>query len=507
MEWTQGYVADIEYIHGFYPELAPEQLAMAALLRGIKPPTLEEGFTYFELGCGQGDSLNLLAACNPQGRFYGNDFNPTHVAGAQTLADTAGLKNVTILEKSFQELQSMDLPRFDFICLHGIYSWINTENRRLIVDFIRERLKPGSLVYISYNCLPGWSATAPLRRLMTDYAHASGGGVLTQRVEKALAFTARLKDLKTGFFVPNPALDARLAQIQGASRNYLAHEYFNRDWTPFYHADMVRDMAEAKLSFVGPASYGEQLEFLLLPQNALALLAEIQEPVLRETIKDFLLNQQFRKDVFARGKIAMQINEQRELLKRKQFMLATPRADVPLTVRFIVGNVNLLPEVYNPVLDKLDKRPCTLADLSAALVPAGKLTQEQVENAVLVMLASGHVVLAPTGFEDERKNATDRFNAVVVEQALRSDELQFLASPVACSGVHVDLVDRLFLNALKKKREPTAYAWDALHARNQVLLKDGKPLSEPEDNLKELAERHKLFMEKRLSRLQKLGIT
>jgi SAM-dependent methyltransferase len=505
MDWTQGYIADIEYIHGFYGELAPEQLAMAALLRGSRPPLLEEGFTYFELGCGQGDSLNLLAACNPQGRFYGNDFNPTHIAGAQALADAAGLKNVTILEKSFQELQSMDLPQFDFICLHGIYSWINAENRRLIVDFIRGRLKPGSLVYISYNCLPGWSATAPLRRLMTDYAHASGGGVLTQQVEKALAFTARLRDLKMGFFTPNPQLDARLAQIQTVSRNYLTHEYFNKDWIPFYHADMVRDMAEAKLSFVGPASYGEQLEFLLLPQNALALLAEIQEPVLRETIKDFLLNQQFRKDVFVRGKIAMQISEQRELLRRKRFMLATPRADVPLTVRFMVGDVNLLPDVYNPVLDELDKGPCTLTDVSAALVP-GKLTQEQIQHAVLVMLASGHVVLAPTGFEDKRKDATKRFNAVVVERALQGDDLQFLASPVACSGVHVDIVDRLFLNALKKKQEPVAYAWDVLRAKSQVLFKNGKALATPEENLKELAERHKLFSEKRLSRLQKLGI-
>ena len=51
------------------------------------------------------------------------------------------------------------------------------------------------------------------------------------------------------------------------------------------------------------------------------------------------------------------------------------------------------------------------------------------------MLASGHVVLAPTGFEDERKDATGRFNAVVVERALQGDDLQFLASPVSCSGV------------------------------------------------------------------------
>ena len=113
----------------------------------------------------------------------------------------------------------MELPQFDFICLHGVYTWINVENRKAIVDFIRTRLKPGGLVYISYNCLPGWSATAPLRRVMTDYAHA-GGGTTLQQVDRALSFTARLRDLKVGFFTPNPALDSRLAQIQSASRSY-----------------------------------------------------------------------------------------------------------------------------------------------------------------------------------------------------------------------------------------------------------------------------------------------
>jgi len=503
MEWNQGYIADIEYIHGFYAELAPEQLAMAALMRGNRAPALTEGFTYFELGCGQGDSLNLLAACNPQGRFYGNDFNPSHVAGAQALASAVGLENVTILEKSFQELAAVELPQFDFICLHGIYAWISAENRKAIVDFIRTRLKPGGLVYISYNCLPGWSATAPLRRLMTDYAHA-GGGTLPQQVDRALSFTAKLRDLKAGFFTPSPLLDARLAQLQSASRTYLAHEYFNTHWTPFYHADVVRDMGEAKLAFVAPASYLEHFEFLHLAEPALKVLAEIQEPVLRETVKDFLTNAVFRKDIFTRGRMALPLAEQRAILAAKKFILTTPRAEVSLKIRFPIGEINLLPEVYNPVLEELDKGPRTLAELFTALAPG--LPQDRVQQALLVLLASGHVLLAPAGFAEQRKEATDRFNAVVIERANQSDELQFLASPISGSGIFVDLVDRLFLSALKKDQDLPTSAWEALRARNQVMLKNGKQLATPEENLQELKERATQFTENRLARLQKLGI-
>ena len=504
MEWNQGYIADIEYIHGFYAELAPEQLAMAAVMRGNRAPSLSEGFTYFEMGCGQGDSLNLLAAANPQGRFYGNDFNPSHVAGAQALASAAGLENVTILEKSFQELATLELPQFDFICLHGIYAWISTENRKAIVDFIRTRLKAGGLVYVSYNCLPGWSATAPLRRLMTDYAHA-GGGTLPQQVDRALAFTTRLRDLKAGFFTPSPLLDGRLAQIQSASRTYLAHEYFNTHWTPFYHADVVRDLGEAKLSYVGPANYAEHFEFMHLAEPALKVLAEIQEPVLRETVKDFLTNAVFRKDIFTRGRMALPLAEQRAAVAAKRFILTIPRAEVVLKVRFPIGEVNLLPEIYNPVLDELDKGPRTLAELIAALVP--NVTAERVQQALLVLLASGHVLLAPADLFKQRKEATDRFNAVVIERSNQSDELQFLASPVSGSGVFVDLVDRLFLSASQKNQDLVTVAWAALQARNQVMLKNGKPLATPEENLQELKERATVFTEKRLPRLQKLGIS
>ena len=64
-----------------------------------------------------------MAAANPRTEVFAADFNPTHIAGARTLADAASLKNVLFREAGFDELlQDTTLPDFDIICLHGVYS-------------------------------------------------------------------------------------------------------------------------------------------------------------------------------------------------------------------------------------------------------------------------------------------------------------------------------------------------------------------------------------------------
>ncbi len=171
--WSDGYVLDIQYTSGFYRELAPGHLEFVALLSGVVPPHRGEGATYCELGCGQGFGLNLLAAANPAMQFWGFDFNPAQITNANRLAREAGLQNVTFRDLSFMEALKLPkdaLPSFDFIVLHGIYSWISDENRQAIVSFIEQRLKPGGLVYVSYNCMPGWAQVAPLQRLLREHA-------------------------------------------------------------------------------------------------------------------------------------------------------------------------------------------------------------------------------------------------------------------------------------------------------------------------------------------------
>src|SRR5205814_6380390 len=81
-DWTEGYVADIDYTYGYYEELNPRRLLVPFLNVGLQPPDIA---TACELGYGQGLSVAIHAAASPVS-WYGTDFNPAHAAFAQSLA-------------------------------------------------------------------------------------------------------------------------------------------------------------------------------------------------------------------------------------------------------------------------------------------------------------------------------------------------------------------------------------------------------------------------------------
>ena len=174
--WTSGYVTELEYTYGYYRELCPGLLRLACVSAGIAPPSTKQ-LQYLELGFGQGLSINIHAAA-VDGEFWGTDFNPTQVTHARALTEASG-SGAKLFEDSFAEFAARpDLPEFDIIGLHGIWTWISDENSRVIVDLIRRKLRAGGIVYISYNCLPGWAPAVPLRHLMklhADFAAEASG--------------------------------------------------------------------------------------------------------------------------------------------------------------------------------------------------------------------------------------------------------------------------------------------------------------------------------------------
>src|SRR5262249_10870194 len=140
-----------------------------ALLSQRQKPRAGEPLRYLELGFGQGLSLNIHAAACP-GEYWGVDLIPAHVANAADLASASGA-DLRLFNQSFQDLAARDdLPQFDVVGFHGVWSWISDDDRKAVISVLDRHLAPGGVCYVSYNSVPGWSPVAPLRHLMNLYA-------------------------------------------------------------------------------------------------------------------------------------------------------------------------------------------------------------------------------------------------------------------------------------------------------------------------------------------------
>jgi len=297
--WDSEYISEIGYLYGYYSELSPVRLKLALLSKGIQH-SVSDSPNYLELGFGQGLSLNINAAVT-SGKFYGTDFNPGQAAHAIDLSAASG-KDIKIFDDSFEELaKRSDLPQFDIIALHGIWSWVSDESRSAIIDIVSRKLKTGGILYISYNVTPGWSPSVPLRHLMSEYAKRSATGGILSRVEQSIAFVDNVMNSNAAYFMANPALKDRLQQIKKLDKSYIAHEYFNSFWDPMPFSKVADMLDSAKLTFGASANILDNIEAISVPEMAQDTLNQITDPILRETTKDYFINQQFRRDIFVKG--------------------------------------------------------------------------------------------------------------------------------------------------------------------------------------------------------------
>jgi hypothetical protein len=511
MDWTSGYVTDLDYTHGYYRELHPDILRLACLNAGVAPP-MGDTWNYLELGFGQGLSINIHAAANP-GRYWGTDFNPGQAAHASALARASG-SGARLFDDSFADLANRaDLPDFDVIALHGIWTWISAENRHVIVDLIRRKLRVGGLVYVSYNCFPGWAPAEPLRHLMTlhsDLAGSDAAGMIG-KVEGALAFAKSIADSGALYFRQNPAVAERLKRITDQPKNYLAHEYFNRDWDLMAFSEVARILGEAKLSFAASAHLLDHLDGINLTPDGAKLLGGIQHPVLRQSVRDYLVNQQFRRDIFVKGLRRLNPLERSEIIQKQGFMLTAPAADVPLKVHGAIGEGTLQEAVYRPLLEVLaenDYQPKSMLRIAGnaklrSLVPA------QVSEALIALTGAGHVSTAHPSSATARTQCKALNQAICLRSRSTAD-INYLASPVSGSGVAVGRLEQLFLLAIgqgkKSPAEQANDAWNVLAMQGQRLIKDGKTLETAEQNIANLTEMAQDFAAKRVPILKALEI-
>lgn len=498
----EDYIEGHEYVHSFTRELAPSWLRFAAQF-GNHTTAHGPDFTYYDLGSGQGDTIALLASVHPQARFIGVDFNEAQIDKARAFARDAGLTNVEFHARAFGDLAALGLPPAEFIVMHGIWSWVNEENRRHILGFMERKLKPGGLAYISYNALPGNAAIMALRRLMSDHADR-GEGTIDQRALAAIGFAKRLDEARATYFERHPSARERLRGFNRQDRRYLTHEYFHRTWQPFYHADVAADMARAGLSFVGRAALVDNVDRLTMHDPIADLVQEhASDRGFAETIRDFATDRTFRADIFARPPAAADSGEPLRLA------LLRPRAKCRLTTIVPRGQATLRHETHAPLLDALARRPMTLSELAGSPECAA-FDVAQLRKSAVGLAAFGLIGPAQprSGAENgEAIAGARRFNEALTRLPGYADIAPALASPILGNGIKLHPIDHCFIGAPTDPAAASRYAMDRIPRNRGKLVLEGKTI-ETADALREAVERNaRPFLTETRPWLAQLGIT
>ena len=493
--WNEGYFTDSTYTYGYYRELSPNFMRWCLLVNGIAAPEINKDSCHCELGFGQGLSANIHAAATP-GKFFGTDFNPAHAAQAKELAEASGA-DAHFFEDSLEEFAERDdLPQFDSIGFHGVWTWVSAENRRHMLEVARQHLKSGGMVYNSYNCLPGWSPAAPLRELLALYdKNFHGNGNTKERVQSALKFVEEMIAAEPAYLKLAANFKSTFENLKKQNADYIAHEYLNLDWDLMYFTDVAELSQEAKLEFATIAMPIEGESFHL-SQNARNFLGKIDNPIVREQMQDYFINRQFRKDIYVRGLRRLPFAETKEKILSTRYILTTPAAEVPLTFSTTLGILKLSEKTYHPLIEYLAEdnfRPKDLLKYSVRRENEIGMIVETIRALILM----NHVMPCQNDAAIEHvKESCERLNAHICERSKFDEAINFLASPLTGCGVNVTRFQQLFLAQYKSGVKTTDKladkVWEILRRQGQTILFNGKALEKPEDNvehLKNLAER------------------
>jgi predicted O-methyltransferase YrrM len=385
-----GYVLDSSYPDTFFQELSPAWLSYVSAVNGVSAKSLDSAFTYLELGAGLGHSTVVNAGAFPRGEFHACDFNPEHIEGGRRHASALGLRNIEFHDASFERLLEKELPPFDFIVLHGVYSWVGAESRAAIRRIIHEKLAHGGLVYLSYNCMPGWANELPVRRLLVELASAARGDS-AEKMRRAVEQLTEMNGRGMRYFDENAEAKRAVESYGRVPPNYLAHEFFNETWQPFYSVDVMDDMAQAGASYLGSATLVDNHPMLLVEDSATDTLKNLTSPRQQHLALDFATNRRFRRDVFIRGDAPRSAAEAARAINDAVIGSVNDPRQLGTRIKVPRGHISFQPDFIEALKSLLRHGSVAFGDAVATLAGRSRNTAEIARN--LAFLVAGGALM------------------------------------------------------------------------------------------------------------------
>lgn len=296
---------DVPYPGSPYPQSHPQHLATLAALFGMEPVDIHHA-RVLELGSADGSNLIPMASQLPNATFVGVERAARQIEVGQQAVKELHLENITLHQKNILEIDSK-FGTFDYIIVHGVYSWVSEDVQEQILSICKQNLSPQGVAYVSYNTHPGWRMRGMVRDMMLYHtAQFSEPQAKIQQARALIQFLSKsvpTEDNPYGLW-----LKQELENMREWQDNYIFHDALEEVNEPSYFHHFMDRAHRQDLQYLGDADFSTML--------ASNFDASIQETLQRigttliamEQYMDFVRNRMFRRTLLCHEELELKRN-------------------------------------------------------------------------------------------------------------------------------------------------------------------------------------------------------
>jgi len=287
---------EMPYVSYPYPQTHPDRLSALARLFSVESPDVEN-CSVLEIGCASGNNLIPMAYLLPKARLVGIDLSAKQIDEGRAEVTKLGLKNLDLRCQSILDFDTKG-QQFDFILVHGVYSWVDNNCQEKILDICNKTLTPHGIAYISYNVMPGWRMRGMLRDMMIY--HVSKFNDRQSKIYQARALLQFLANSVQGDKNPYGIfLQSELELLRAQNDSYIYHEFLEENNEPCYFHQFVSRCEKHGLAYLGDSD-PRTMSTRDMPEQAQKHLSQTISLVETEQYLDFIRNRMFRMSLITR---------------------------------------------------------------------------------------------------------------------------------------------------------------------------------------------------------------
>ncbi len=292
---------EIPYESNPYAQSHPEHLRTLGFLFGMDPVSMDKA-RILELGCSSGGNIIPMAYYSPGSKIIGIDSSKVQIELANSCVKDLGLKNIEFKCCSIADLDG-SLGKFDYIIVHGIFSWVPIEIRKKIFEVCGKLLTEQGIAYISYNRLPGWNMVKSIRDMMLY--HGSFFTNIHEKINQSKVFLNFVSSSLDGQQSPFALfLKQEMKLLEKQPDSYLRHDHLEEINQPYYFYEFMTEANGYGLQYLADSKVSSM--FLgNMPPKVIEQLSVINDIVRLEQYMDFIYNRRFRTTLLCRNNVSL----------------------------------------------------------------------------------------------------------------------------------------------------------------------------------------------------------